>query len=129
MTGLSPRLPLMPDEFDGFYGLNKSLHQVVQQNLKNLMLTNPGERVMIPQFGAGLSRYLFAPDTPNLQADIAARIRNQVERYMPFIFIETIDFSTPPDQAEISMMSLFIEIKYSVPSLNISNLLSLNLTP
>ena len=56
MNGISPKLPLLVDKQDGPYGLNKRLNQSIKQNFKNLILTSPGERVMIPEFGVGLKR-------------------------------------------------------------------------
>ena len=44
---------------DGPFKLNKTLGEVVRQNFKNLVLTSPGERIMLPDFGAGLRRLLF----------------------------------------------------------------------
>ena len=54
LQGISPRLPLVYDKTDGPYQLNKTLKQTFQQNLKMLILTMPGERPMIPEFGVGL---------------------------------------------------------------------------
>ena len=58
MASLSVALPLQVDDSDGFV-MNKSIGAVVKQNLKMLILTIPGERVMEPNFGAGIARYLF----------------------------------------------------------------------
>jgi len=58
MAGISVKLPLSRDPESG-YKLNKTLKQVARQNLKMLVLTAPGERIMIPEFGVGLRNYLF----------------------------------------------------------------------
>ena len=57
--GLSPVIPLQKDSVDGFYVLTKTLAENTKQNFKNLLLTTPGERVMIPGFGVGLRNLLF----------------------------------------------------------------------
>ena len=49
--GLDVALPLYIDSIDGAYGLRKNLEEVVTQNLKMIILTSPGERVMVPKFG------------------------------------------------------------------------------
>ena len=53
MSSISPSLPLSLDEQDG-YKMNKELVKAIQQNIKMLLLTVPGERVMDPDFGVGL---------------------------------------------------------------------------
>jgi phage baseplate assembly protein W len=40
----------------------------VDQMIRQVLLTDPGERVCLPTFGAGLRRLLFAPVTAQLQA-------------------------------------------------------------
>jgi phage baseplate assembly protein W len=64
MAGLSPKLPLAPDNQDG-YALNRTYFEMVQQNLKHIILTNPGERIMDPLFGVGIKKYLFEQNTPS----------------------------------------------------------------
>ena len=57
--GISPKLPLTIDSRDGKYALNKTVRQAIAQNLKNLVLTAPGERIMNSDFGVGIRNYLF----------------------------------------------------------------------
>ncbi len=40
----------------------------VEQMVQQVLLTNPGERVCLPTFGAGLRRLLFAPMNSSLAA-------------------------------------------------------------
>ena len=71
----------------------KTDHIVLQKrrkrstNFKNLMLTNPGERVMLPNFGAGI-RQLLLRQTEALFDKVRARIFGQVRTFMPFVTIE-----------------------------------------
>ena len=87
MSGLTPRLPLVVDEIDGIK-LIKEYKTLVQQNLKNLLLTIPGERVMDADFGVGLKRFLFEMDNALLKGRIRGRISSQVKKYLPYIRIK-----------------------------------------
>ena len=58
MRGLSPKLPLTRNSETG-YSLNKTYRDMVKQNIKMLLLTAPGERIMDSNFGVGLKTYLF----------------------------------------------------------------------
>jgi len=91
MAGLAPKLPLRKDEFDG-YELIKDYRVMVTQNLKMLVLTNPGERMMDPDFGVGLKRYLFEPDKPGLYSMIESKIRSQTMKYLPYLNILAVEF-------------------------------------
>lgn len=92
--GLSPKLPLAKDPEDG-YALNKDYSDLVKQNLKMLLLTAPGERIMEPEFGIGLRNYLFENNTNSTYSEIETRIREQVKFYMPFVEVQQVNFSSP----------------------------------
>jgi phage baseplate assembly protein W len=116
MPSLSPKLPLALDSELG-YQMNKSFIEVVRQNLTMLILTSPGERVMIPDFGVGLKRYLFENVTPSLKDSIRQKIKEQVGLYMPAVLINKIVF----DESEMNSNKLFIGIQYSVPSAGLND--------
>jgi phage baseplate assembly protein W len=46
----------------------------VDQMVRQLLLTAPGERVNLPQFGCGLRSLVFAPDTDALAATVKLRV-------------------------------------------------------
>jgi phage baseplate assembly protein W len=124
MQGYSPKLPLLKDADDGLYGLNKTLLDTIKQNLKMLLLTSPGERIMDSSFGVGLRKELFEQDTQALREKINARIVSQINKYLNYIQIEEINIS-PPNSNEENLM--FINIRYSIPTLNTNDELNINL--
>ena len=65
MASLAPKLPLTLDSGDGYTSI-KILKTMIKQNFKMLILTNPGERVMNPDFGVGIRQFLFE----NFQSDV-----------------------------------------------------------
>ena len=118
MSSLAVKLPLTRDSVDGFVMI-KNLQTMVRQNFKMLLLTNPGERVMMPLYGVGLKQYLFEQFTSSTFAKIEARITEQVKTYMPNVSIIEIAF----DQMNIESNALQIRIAYSIPILEVSDLL------
>ncbi len=133
MPGLSPKLPLHIDQIDG-YGLTKNFKQVAAQNLKMVIMTNPGERIMIPEFGVGIKTYLFENATSAVFENIEEKIRQQVRIYLPYITIDAInflseinDFSESPIEPSSLSNYVRIQIKYRIPSLFISDTLLLEI--
>ena len=47
----------------------------IRQSIRIIMLTNPGERLMRPTFGAGLNTFLFEPVSPTTMTKIEMRVR------------------------------------------------------
>ncbi len=128
MNGISPKLPLLVDKQDGPYGLNKRLNQSIKQNFKNLILTSPGERVMIPEFGVGLKRFLFNNVTSNLFEAITERIYSQVDTYMPFLEIDEISFVTSDEDSNLPINEVQTNISYRVPGVSLTDTLQITQT-
>lgn len=122
MPNYAPKLPLQFDEKGG-YAMLENLGSVVRQNLKMLVLTIPGERIMLPDFGAGVYQYFFEPMVPSLFRQIRGDIIKQVSEYMPFIQVQSIDFLTSDIDSSLSDSSVRIVIKYRVPSFNANDVL------
>ena len=112
--GLAPKLPLSRNDTDGFYGLTKDIVENTQQNLKNLILTSPGEKMMDPGFGVGIRRMLFENrDTVVSQA--SGQIHEQVRIYMPYIRV--LDIAVAPKEENITISNehtLFLGIEYTI---------------
>jgi len=118
MSSLSVALPLSLDASDGFVMI-KNLKALMRQNLKMLLLTIPGERIMEPDFGVGIKTYLFANFHEGVQGAIETAIRNQCGLYMPLISIVDIQFYIiDPDTH-----SAAFRILYSIPNLGVKDLL------
>tara|TARA_R100000008_G_C3535359_1_gene141674 strand:- start:328 stop:708 length:381 start_codon:yes stop_codon:yes gene_type:complete len=115
MKGYSPKLPLTIDARDGFR-LNKNLQEVVKQNLKMLVLTSPGERIMEPSFGVGIYNFLFELNSQLTRDGLRERIIQQANRYLPFVKINSIFFGNTPEEDEDREM-LGVVITYSIPAL------------
>ena len=108
-------------ESSGYTTVNEdNLKEVAIFNLKNILLTVPGERIMFPNFGVGVKRYLFEQSgSPNL-VQLESKILSQVSIWAPYIKIENIDISFLDNQ-------MSIRIKYLVPSADISDVLNLDI--
>ena len=125
MIGYSPKFPLQFDNYVGAYALTTTLKEVIKQNFINLMLTSPGERIMDINFGVGLRNYLFEQNTSQLKSKIAADVRNQTGKYMPFISLDTINFNKSQLMDGYDDQILKISINYSVASMNILDSISI----
>ena len=111
---IGPLIPLTQDTDDGFTMIYQ-FQREIRQNFKTLILTHPGERVMEPEFGVGISKYLFENSDSDYQTRIISAINKQVAQYMPVVSLTSITFGEPtPNSNSVSM-----KIKYSVPDLNI----------
>jgi len=108
--GLS--FPLRRDKFNDFSMTKNSLEQA-EHNLKNLLLTYPGERVGQPEFGSRLRELCFEQIDDTLPERIEEEVRKTVSVWLPYInLIEVATLTEEGDKNKI-----FVRMKYST-SLN-----------
>jgi hypothetical protein len=108
--GLS--FPLRRDKFHDFAMTKNSLQQA-EHNLKNLLLTYPGERVGQPTFGSRLRELCFEQIDDTLPQRIEEEVRKAVTNWLPYInLIEVATLTEEGDKNKI-----FVRVKYST-SLN-----------
>jgi|TARA_E500000305_G_C4006601_1_gene230311 phage baseplate assembly protein W len=127
MSGIAVQLPLIRDQEDGF-GLLKNYDDVVAQNLKMLILTVPGERIMDPDFGVGARRYLFEQLTEETFQLFKSRLLQQQQKYLPYLVIKNVEFVSSLSNKEVDENTLQIKISYFNKVFKSSGILSLPLT-
>jgi len=124
--GISPKLPLVYNLDDGPFELNKTTKETIAQNLKNLLLTAPGERVMDVNFGVGIRNFLFEGITPEIYQRISTGIRQQINRYMPFVELVNLNFLTNEDNPTINANTIVTVIVYAVPALEEQDVITIS---
>ena len=103
------------------YTMNTSIAEQIQDNLRNLLLTNWGERIGIYKYGANLRSVLSEMSTTeNIDSVVMKLINDAVSSYMPFVSLETFDMKfLPTDQNAQAKYQIIIN--YSVPKINAKN--------
>jgi phage baseplate assembly protein W len=82
-------LPMMSPTGASFKLNYTTLDQAVA-NAKNLLFTNKGERIMLPNFGCNLKATLFENITEDLTNEIDDLIRTNFSFWLPYIFINEL---------------------------------------
>tara|TARA_R110000824_G_scaffold125429_6_gene284563 strand:+ start:16543 stop:16911 length:369 start_codon:yes stop_codon:yes gene_type:complete len=118
---LGVRLPITRDDSDGFTMIHR-LADMYRQNLKMLVLTNPGERIMEPNFGVGMSTYLFESFSDGVASQIDSKIREQATIYMPNLDIKSIKFGESKDSGMLAVL-----IEYKIANLGMSDSITITI--
>ncbi|GGP76311.1 GPW/gp25 family protein [Saccharothrix coeruleofusca] len=88
--------------------------QEIQEAIRLILGTAPGERPMRPEFGCGIHEHVFAPADHATAGDIAREVRAALDRWEPRI--ETTDVVVAFDSVEIG--TLYIDVRYTIRSTN-----------
>lgn len=62
----------------------------IEQSIENILLTDRRERVMLPRFGAGLSRLVFEPNSPATHRSVEEQVRNALVDWEPRIDLQEV---------------------------------------
>ena len=100
-------LPIQRGE-DGYFRQSFKTFDQVRSNLKNLLLTKRGERMLQPDFGSGLHDLLFNPATDKFEEDLETTINDAVAKWLPYVIVEDINIDiskemTDNNQAKVSL--------------------------
>lgn len=104
---------------EGLLAMNYNIADQFADNLRNLLLTNWGERLGHYQFGANLRPLTteFASQE-NFDNQAIERIRNAVNEWMPFVTLGTFESSVDRTENKNTAVIL-IKITYSIPAIEV----------
>lgn len=91
-----------------------SREREIEESIRLILGTSPGERPMRPEFGSRIHDYVFAPADAETASRIAADVRIALERWEPRIELEGVTVSPDPDDQTV----LYIDVRYSIGTSN-----------
>ncbi len=83
-------------------------------NLINYLLTNKGERVFNPNFGADLRNLVFENIVELTSDELQERIQNDIRNYFPQVVIEEIKFNNVPDSNSINFSLTYNILNFGI---------------
>ena len=81
--------------------------EVVRQSIQTILDTEPVERIMLPDFGCGLRRYLMEPNTLATRTSMEVDITSALQRWEPRIRLTNVAVTPGEDPSLV-----WIEIAY-----------------
>ena len=111
---LRPRVAIgvnLPFSTPGVFQPNYQTKDAIKNNLINYFLTNPGERIENPLFGAGLREYIFTQiNTENFDF-IKDDIQSKMVDNFPNVEVEFVEVLKSVNENTIQ-----VNITYSIPN-------------
>ncbi len=88
---------------------------LVRQSILLILDTEPGERVMRPDFGCGLRRFLMEPNTPATRAAIAREVEAALRAWEPRIDLREVEVSTTDDPSTVVVTVAYLHVRDQSP--------------
>jgi phage baseplate assembly protein W len=98
----------------------KNIHESITVILK----TEPGERVGVTDFGAGLGRFLFEPNVATTHARVQDAIQRALARWERRIEVEAVNVQADPADAQSALAT----IAYRLVATSARERISLNIS-
>ena len=96
---------------DGYFAQSFRTFDQVRSNLKNLLLTKKGERILQPEFGSGLHDLLFQPATEKFEEDLETTINEAVAKWLPYVIVEDINIDISKEQTDNNQAKVSLKFK------------------
>lgn len=88
--------------------------QELEQAIRLILATYPGERPMRPEFGSRLRDYVFRSASIDTAAELAHEVEKALLRWEPRVDVESVNVSVDPDDRS----RLYIDLAYAVKGTN-----------
>ena len=96
------------DGAEGWFASTKTTLFAIKNNIHALLLTTKGERLMQPNLGLNLRKYLFEPFGANTRIAIENDIMDAFAFWLPFVNIKELEVNmTDKDKNEINISITF----------------------
>jgi uncharacterized protein len=87
----------------------------VEQMIEQILLTTPGERVDLPDFGCGLRQLVFAPLDASLSATLQLQVTQALDQWLPGVIqVGTVTVATSPDGAALEPGTVQVTVTYTL---------------
>jgi len=119
----SVRYPFGIDVGAGRFAQEPDYAQHVEQMIKQVLFTAPGERINRPDFGCGIRRMVFAPNSAAAAQLLRVMVQQSLERWLDSVI--TVDAVDVVAAAEV----LQVRIVYVLKARGERRYLNLEVTP
>lgn len=87
----------------------------VDQMVRQLLLTSPGERVDLPQFGCGLRALVFAPMSDALSTTVQLQVLQALSQWLAGIVVPTqVTVASSTDNAALEPGTMQVTVAYTL---------------
>jgi uncharacterized protein len=106
-------LPVRPGDGGGLDFIEGP--DTVQQSIRIILETEPGERIMRPSFGCGLRRYLMQPNTVATRALVQHDVSRSLSLWEPRIQLRSVTVTAGEDPSLIYIGLAYVHVRDGRP--------------
>ena len=78
----------------------------IREAIRVILLTEPGERLQLAEFGGGAGRFLFEPNTVGTRRRVQERIEDALRAWEPRIDLQSVRVDEDPDDPQAAVATI-----------------------
>jgi uncharacterized protein len=78
----------------------------IREAIRVILLTEPGERLQLAEFGGGAGRFLFEPNTEGTRRRVQERIEDALRAWEPRIDLQSVRVDEDPDDPQAAVATI-----------------------
>ena len=108
-------LPIRRDDAKGgWFATTDTTIEAVKNNIRNLLQTNQGERLMQPNLGLNLKRLLFEQINEEGLIAVQDSILDTFDFWLPFVEVRNIEILTNDNDKTINNSEIRVKIEFNI---------------
>lgn len=82
----------------------------VRESIRVILMTELNERIHLPEFGGGLNRFLFEPNTATTRQLIKDRITKALAEWEPRISVQSVTVEPDAQDLQAAIVTIYYEL-------------------
>tara|TARA_B100001175_G_C19110548_1_gene449516 strand:- start:152 stop:580 length:429 start_codon:yes stop_codon:yes gene_type:complete len=107
-------LPFTRDNKTGWFDQSFTTLDAAKSNLRNLLLTMKGERIMQPNFGTDLMKLVFEQDDGTMTDRIRETIIDAVDFWLPYLNLNTVEVNNSVETDDMNHNRFNVKLVFSI---------------
>ncbi len=99
---------------DGYFQATTTTIKAVKNNIRSLLKTEQGERLMQPKLGLNLKKYLFEQYTEELRDRIRNEIYDTFKFWLPFVEVQRLEISMNDINSDVGRNTMNISMDFNI---------------
>ncbi len=100
------QFPFQDDPEGKFLKMNTDAKQAIKSDLIHLLLTNKGERLYLPEFGANLRQYLFDPNDQATANGIKNEVNEAIKKFIPNLKVTELSVTASENNRHVVVIRI-----------------------
>lgn len=98
----------------------------IRESIRVILMTELNERLYLPQFGGGLNRFLFEPNTATTRQLIRDRITKALNQWEPRITVDSVSVEPDPQDQQSAIATIYYKLVATQAAERVSLTVTLN---